>query len=166
MSSEEEDEPEYVVEAIRAWRYHAKRRSKEYFIKWQNFPESDNTWEPEANLTNCPKILKEYAESLTGSDLLHFTAPNMDKLNGFSRNATFETYVGVDGPHSSDEEDSPKENKQRFYCLCIFHDTDHVAEECTIEEFVRNRPYEAWKFLEERILLVNKCESDDENSFN
>ena len=47
----------YKVESIKG---HKKRgRKLFYLIKWDGFPDSENTWEPEENLS-CPKILNEY----------------------------------------------------------------------------------------------------------
>jgi hypothetical protein len=40
--------PEYVIERIIRGRFRNKRL--EYLIKWQGFPNSRNTWEPETNL--------------------------------------------------------------------------------------------------------------------
>lgn len=53
----EEEEEEYEVEKI------LKRRTVkgkvEYYIKWKNYPDSDNTWEPEENL-DCQELLDTF----------------------------------------------------------------------------------------------------------
>jgi len=53
-----EGEAEYEIEAITS---HKKwGRGYRYFIKWREYPTSDNTWEPLSNLKNAQEILKEY----------------------------------------------------------------------------------------------------------
>ena len=37
--------------------------SLEFLVRWKGYKECDDTWEPESNLKNCPKILKEYKSS-------------------------------------------------------------------------------------------------------
>jgi hypothetical protein len=34
--------------------------SLEFLVRWKGYNPSDDTWEPESHLKNCPKILKEY----------------------------------------------------------------------------------------------------------
>eukprot|EP00301_Raphidiophrys_heterophryoidea_P005649 c12352_g1_i1.p1 GENE.c12352_g1_i1~~c12352_g1_i1.p1 ORF type:complete len:251 (-),score=77.32 c12352_g1_i1:1137-1796(-) len=56
-----DSEPEFEVEKI----LDDKKKGKQthFFIKWKGFPESENSWEPEANLSNCVGIIKAYREA-------------------------------------------------------------------------------------------------------
>ncbi|KAL6161700.1 hypothetical protein ACJBU6_00803 [Exserohilum turcicum] len=47
-----------MVEAIRDLRKIG--RQWKYLVKWQGWPDSQNTWEPEENLTNCKSLIREY----------------------------------------------------------------------------------------------------------
>lgn len=147
---DEMGENEYVVEAIKGWRYHLKKGRKEWFVKWVGWDDEDNTWEPKDNLTNCEVALEEFERSLSRRQLELYHSSRPDKLTGFQRNAEFERCVGADTGHSSDEEDSHKPGKQKFYCLCNFED-DNLPEEVTVTEFFRYQPEEALEFFEERI---------------
>merc|ERR1711981_1019956 len=53
------EETVYEVEQIDDDR--TVKGKKQYFIKWRNFPVSDNTWEPEENL-DCPDLIARYEE--------------------------------------------------------------------------------------------------------
>lgn len=145
-----EPEEEYIVEAIRDWRHNLKNNRKEYLIKWHRYDESENTWEPESNL-NCPTILEEFKRNIPQEERKYFEAPDPEALSGFQRKAEFIQCIGADGPHESDDENSPKVDKQRFYCLLLFDDSDY-AEEVTLKEFFRSKPEEAFAFCEGRLL--------------
>ena len=58
MSSLEDDV--YEIEAIMGDRMNSGKR--QYFIKWVGYPESDNTWEDEANIYS-EELKREYEES-------------------------------------------------------------------------------------------------------
>jgi len=56
-SDGEEEEEEYSVEKILDKR--TKSGKVEYLIKWEGYPDSENTWEPQDNL-DCPDIISAF----------------------------------------------------------------------------------------------------------
>ena len=52
-----EEETEFEVEKI------LEKKGQRYLIKWKGYDESENTWEPEENLTNCRQLLKQYHQN-------------------------------------------------------------------------------------------------------
>src|SRR6267142_488689 len=50
---------EYEVELIKGHRHHGQSRTLQYLIKWQGYPESDNTWE-NANQIHASDLIKLY----------------------------------------------------------------------------------------------------------
>jgi chromobox protein 5 len=57
-SGEEEAGDEYVVEAICGSR--TRNGVRQFEIKWEGFPSSDNTWEPEENLSHSADKLVDF----------------------------------------------------------------------------------------------------------
>ena len=49
---------EYVVEEILKSR--KRGQGYQYLVKWKDYPHSDNTWEPERNLTNAKELLSTF----------------------------------------------------------------------------------------------------------
>lgn len=58
-TEDEKEEEQYEVEAIVGTR--SRNKQTQYYIKWKNFPESQNTWEFESDV-NCPELIAEYLE--------------------------------------------------------------------------------------------------------
>jgi len=58
-SEPEEEADEYEVEQVVDVR--TKHGKKEYRIKWKNYSENDNTWEPEEHL-DCEDLIKKFEE--------------------------------------------------------------------------------------------------------
>jgi hypothetical protein len=52
---------EYEVKAIRDHR--GRGKNLRYLVKWEGYPEEDNTWENTEMLRNAPDILTEYRDS-------------------------------------------------------------------------------------------------------
>jgi len=61
VEEDDSDPEEYTVEDIRAKRKNYKTGTLEYLIKWKDYPESQNTWEPIENL-KCPDIIARFNE--------------------------------------------------------------------------------------------------------
>lgn len=61
IEDEDVEEDEYNVEDIRSERKNPRTGVLEYLIKWENYPETQNTWEPIDNL-KCPDIITKFKE--------------------------------------------------------------------------------------------------------
>jgi len=60
MSDAGSGEEEYSVEKVLDKRL--RHGKVEYLIKWEGYPDSENTWEPQANL-DCPEIIKAFEDA-------------------------------------------------------------------------------------------------------
>jgi Chromo (CHRromatin Organisation MOdifier) domain len=58
---DEEGVPLYEVEKILSSR--KVRRGTQYLVKWKGYPELENTWEPEQNLTQALDVLTDFKRS-------------------------------------------------------------------------------------------------------
>lgn len=67
IANEEEDSDpeEYNVEKIVARRRNPKTGGYEYLIKWENYSDSENTWEPSEHL-KCPDLIAKFNEAEAG----------------------------------------------------------------------------------------------------
>ena len=51
-----EEEQEFEAEQI------LKRKGQQYLVKWKDYPDSENTWEPLRNLANCQLLLQQFRQ--------------------------------------------------------------------------------------------------------
>lgn len=59
-----ESEDEYVVERIVSRRYNIRKKAYEYLLKWEGYPDDQNTWEPAENLADCKHLLENFERNL------------------------------------------------------------------------------------------------------
>lgn len=50
----------YNVEKIKDRRYSPKKQKTFYLVKWENYPDEDNSWEPEENLESVAHLLLHF----------------------------------------------------------------------------------------------------------
>lgn len=53
----------YIVEKVLDKRTNSQGKI-EYFVKWEKYPTSENTWEPESNLLTAKKMINEYEKRM------------------------------------------------------------------------------------------------------
>ena len=53
-------EEEYEVEHIINHQCYGRSKKLQYLVKWLNYPEADNTWEP-ADQVHAPELVKAYS---------------------------------------------------------------------------------------------------------
>ena len=51
-----EEEQKFKVKQI------LKRKGQRYLVKWKNYPDSEDTWEPLRNLANCQLLLQQFQQ--------------------------------------------------------------------------------------------------------
>jgi hypothetical protein len=62
-----EKEKEWEVEYVVDKKIDSKSQETSYLVKWKNYPEDSNTWEPEANLGNCQRVIRLFeAQQVSG----------------------------------------------------------------------------------------------------
>jgi hypothetical protein len=59
---EPEEEHEFEVEYIGNHKEATPTQERHFLVKWKDYPDSENTWEPESNLENCQEKINEYWE--------------------------------------------------------------------------------------------------------
>ena len=93
----EEYEVEKIIDVKRT------QNGLEYLIKWKEFPENENSWEPEGNL-NCQELLDEFWENRKQT---RFTVRGTRFINGSLEYFAFDQRYGLFTIKNS--------NKQNYY---------------------------------------------------
>lgn len=59
----------YEIESVRSHRVFKKLGRLEFFVKWKDYPEADNTWEPFSMFAQAqPNYIKNYLFDFLDSD--------------------------------------------------------------------------------------------------
>lgn len=153
----DQQEEEYVVEVVKGWRFNARMNyRKEFLIKWLNFPDEQNTFEPIEHL-NCQALLHAFIESLGPEELSWFNAKCPAKLNGFQRKARIMKCLGVEptkdlsNGHSSK---LAKKSRLEFKVAIHFDDSTRI-EHIGLDDFFKYVPGLALEFFEERFVYID-----------
>jgi hypothetical protein len=56
------EEGHYEIESILMARPTRNRKSTQYLVKWKGYPESENSWLPEKELSHAQELLKEFKQ--------------------------------------------------------------------------------------------------------
>ncbi len=70
---------EYLVEAIRDCRIIDGK--KQYYVKWEDYDESQNTWEPMKNLKNVYYMIEEFERNRMNSDVSYIESSDCIQEN-------------------------------------------------------------------------------------
>uniref|UniRef100_A0A7I4ESS0 Chromo domain-containing protein n=1 Tax=Physcomitrium patens TaxID=3218 RepID=A0A7I4ESS0_PHYPA len=117
-SDELEEEQEEVlgegmfeVEAIRKKRI--RKGKKEFLIKWRNWPEKDNTWEPFSHVAKCRDILEEFeASQKARRGKRKFGTYTLDGAG--KRKRSFMSNADEDAPSQSEGKDTVKSSTDSY----------------------------------------------------
>ena len=147
------DDDEFYVEDIRQWRYNKRKKKLEYFIKWKNYDEGTNTWEPEEHL-KCQHILDSFLASLSKEDRenLERAKTNPQELNGFQRHATYLKLKSANQEPEITRASNQNGIVERFHLLVSFEDTNK-PERLSVAEMFDHEPDDLLDFMEKRILI-------------
>lgn len=82
----------YVVEKILGKR--TKNSKVEYLVKWENYPHSDNTWEPLVNLESVMFLIDEYESNQNKIKKGKKISPKNNNCN-LLNNTNCKTYIFI-----------------------------------------------------------------------
>ncbi|GAB0096767.1 hypothetical protein DMENIID0001_123330 [Sergentomyia squamirostris] len=119
-SSSETDGEEYQVEKIMDRR--VKKGKVEYYIKWEGYPQDENTWEPIDNL-DCPELIAQFEKARQSS------SKDEDKKEKDSASSSKSKTKPKTNKRKGDDDDSEGENGTSKKSKKLVLDSDESEKE-------------------------------------
>ena len=136
MSDDSSSETEYVVEKILNKKGYGK--NIQYLIKWKDFGDEDNTWEPVGNL-ECPELIQKFEDELAKrkgkNKKENPSTPRLSvRANTNTPGKTPNRKRKISSSSSSEPEPTPKKKASKFVQSVILHTSSSDSEQSTTSE--------------------------------
>ena len=150
--NQKEGEELYEVEKI------LKRRvvkgKFQYLVKWKNYSNEENTWEPESNLTNCKELILEFQNTINTNKKSNSKRTKRNKIEEVKENSISKKIkiVGI----------SKNSNESILIAAIIDGQCKFIPSEQMRKEF----PNELFNFYEAHIIYSGKLDLINNRKYN
>ena len=84
---DQDESEEYVVERIIEKRF-TKNGTAEYLVKWKNYGDHENTWEPNENMVHCEAMIERFERKARKRKIYELSGTLFSKSFEFNRNCS------------------------------------------------------------------------------